>query len=91
MALRIRYVALVLLAASGMAVAGCSTSSTRSTPSTTYDPSGTVPGFDYGDSLTSDYEYCKGVGNRYAEQGSGSAEEGYNACLDAMDRVQYGG
>lgn len=56
------------------------------------DPSATVPGFDYGDGLTEDYEYCKEVGNSYEAQGSGSNEDGYNACLDALDAVSgYGG
>lgn len=51
------------------------------------DPSNTVPGYDYGDSLTEDYEYCKDVGNAYEAQGSGSNEDGYNACLDVLDNL----
>lgn len=51
------------------------------------DPSATVPGVDYGDSLEADFEYCKDFGRTYEDQGSGSAEEGYNVCLDMLDRL----
>lgn len=79
---------LIIAAAVGALLTGCADSGYDDYDYTTEfdDPSNTVPGYDYG-SLGEDYEYCKDVGNAYEAQGSGSNEDGYNACLDVLDNL----
>lgn len=81
---------LIVVVGAIVILAGCGTDSYDDYDSTEFDdPSNTVPGYDYG-SLGEDYEYCKDVGNTYEAQGSGSNEDGYNACLDVLDSLSGG-